>query len=231
MKRLDAFLSAAGVGSRSVLREKIRRGEVTVDGIAVFDPGRHIAGTEEVLVCGQPVAGNFVYLMMNKPLGYVCATSGDANCVTQLVPERFRRRGLFPVGRLDKDTTGLLILTDDGMFGHGITSPKKHLKKIYIATLRDPVDERTVQMFAAGLVLRDGLRTQPANLRILAPNAAEITLYEGKYHQVRRMFAACGNFVQTLKRIGIGQVGLDPALAAGAVRPLTDAEKKMLEKA
>lgn len=231
MKRLDAVLTAAGICSRRQAAEWIRQGYVSVDGQIVRSAALHIPSTARVAVNGQEVATEeFVYLMMNKPLGAVCATSGAEKCVVDWVPKIWSRRGIFPVGRLDKDTSGLLILTNDGVFGHRLTSPHAHVPKVYLAQLQRELDEATICAFEKGMTLRDGLHTLPAKVEAVADRLARVTVYEGKYHQVRRMFAACGNFVCALHREQIGDLVLDSALSAGQVRELTAEEKNLLNK-
>ena len=230
MKRLDAMLSVTGQGSRKECRTWIKKGLVTVNDIVITEPGYYVGEQDTVLLSGRPVFGGYMYLMMNKPVGYVSATCGDERCVLQLVPDIYRHKALFPAGRLDKETSGFLLLTDDGVFGHQVTSPKRHLKKVYIAQLDKAVGDETIHSFAEGVLLRDGYYTKPAIIRVLdKPTIAEVTLYEGKYHQIRRMFAACGHYVQRLERVQIGEVVLDKMLQPGQSRSLTEEEKKLLK--
>ena len=167
--------------------------------------------------------------MLNKPCGFVSTTDADEENVLSFVPSELFRKGMFPVGRLDKDTSGLIFLTNDGAFSHMLTSPSRHVEKEYIATLERPLDEICFEFFAEGMTLKDGFTTRPAKLERLGEKKARVVISEGKYHQVRRMFACCGNRVETLKRVRIGGVELDPTLEEGEVRKLTDEELDLLK--
>ncbi len=224
MERLDKRLSGAGYG-RKEARELIRSGRVTVDGAVAAAPEAKYPDDAVIAVDGQALAGGFVYLMLHKPQGVVSATrDAREKTVLDLLPESLRRRGLFPVGRLDKDTTGLLLLTDDGALAHELLAPKKHVDKTYhveVDGLWDPADAAA---FAAGLTLRDGTACLPAKLEVTGPSAALVTIREGKYHQIKRMCAAVGKPVTALKRLSMGGVTLDPQLAPGQWRELTKSE-------
>lgn len=185
-----------------------------------------------VTVDGQPVnCAPFVYVMLHKPAGVLSATEDkDQLTVLDLLPPELRRRGLFPVGRLDKDTTGLLLLTDDGELAHHLLSPKKHVDKVYLAQVEGRVDGDDVRALAAGMVLADGTRCLPAGLEPLEDGAAcLVTLREGKYHQVKRMLAARGKPVLALHRLRMGPLTLDEALEAGKWRFLTHQEELRLK--
>ena len=165
------------------------------------------------------------YYMMDKPCGVVTASEDrQQRTVLDLVTPQMRKMGLFPVGRLDKDTTGLLLLTNDGDFAHRVISPKKHVPKVYRAEVDGALDETDVAAFADGLVLADGTVCLPATLEMPAPNVGRVTVFEGKYHQVKRMFAARGKPVRALHREQIGALSLDPALPPGGFRELSEAE-------
>ena len=223
MKRLDAVLSACSVGSRSEVKALIRKGKVSVNGTVVRDVSFAVTDSDEVRVNGIVTdTSEFVYLMLNKPCGFVSTTDADEENVLSFVPSELFRKGMFPVGRLDKDTSGLIFLTNDGAFSHMLTSPSRHVEKEYIATLERPLDEICFEFFAEGMTLKDGFTTRPAKLERLGEKKARVVISEGKYHQVRRMFACCGNRVETLKRVRIGGVELDPTLEEGEVRKLTD---------
>lgn len=225
MKRLDAVLSACSVGSRSEVKALIRKGKVSVNGTVVRDVSFAVTDSDEVRVNGIVTdTSEFVYLMLNKPCGFVSTTDADEENVLSFVPSELFRKGMFPVGRLDKDTSGLIFLTNDGAFSHMLTSPSRHVEKEYIATLERPLDEICFEFFAEGMTLKDGFTTRPAKLERLGEKKARVVISEGKYHQVRRMFACCGNRVETLKRVRIGGVELDPTLEEGEVRKLTDEE-------
>ena len=213
MKRLDAVLSACSVGSRSEVKALIRKGKVSVNGTVVRDVSFAVTDSDEVRVNGIVTdTSEFVYLMLNKPCGFVSTTDADEENVLSFVPSELFRKGMFPVGRLDKDTSGLIFLTNDGAFSHMLTSPSRHVEKEYIATLERPLDEICFEFFAEGMTLKDGFTTRPAKLERLGEKKARVVISEGKYHQVRRMFACCGNRVETLKRVRIGGVELDPTL-------------------
>lgn len=230
MKRLDAVLSACSVGSRSEVKALIRKGKVSVNGTVVKDVSFAVTDSDEVRVNGIVTdTSEFVYLMLNKPCGFVSTTDADEENVLSFVPSELFRKGMFPVGRLDKDTSGLIFLTNDGAFSHMLTSPSRHVEKEYIATLERPLDEICFEFFAEGMTLKDGFTTRPAKLDRLGEKKARVVISEGKYHQVRRMFACCGNRVETLKRVRIGGVELDPTLEEGEVRKLTDEELDLLK--
>lgn len=230
MKRLDAVLSACSVGSRSEVKALIRKGKVSVNGTVVRDVSFAVTDSDEVRVNGIVTdTSEFVYLMLNKPCGFVSTTDADEENVLSFVPSELFRKGMFPVGRLDKDTSGLIFLTNDGAFSHMLTSPSRHVEKEYIATLECPLDEICFEFFAEGMTLKDGFTTRPAKLERLGEKKARVVISEGKYHQVRRMFACCGNRVETLKRVRIGGVELDPTLEEGEVRKLTDEELDLLK--
>ncbi len=230
MKRLDAVLSACSVGSRSEVKALIRKGKVSVNGTVVRDVSFAVTDSDEVRVNGIVTdTSEFVYLMLNKPCGFVSTTDADEENVLSFVPSELFRKGMFPVGRLDKDTSGLIFLTNDGAFSHMLTSPSRHVEKEYIATLERSLDEICFEFFAEGMTLKDGFTTRPAKLERLGEKKARVVISEGKYHQVRRMFACCGNRVETLKRVRIGGVELDPTLEEGEVRKLTDEELDLLK--
>lgn len=230
MKRLDSVLSACSVGSRSEVKALIRKGKVSVNGTVVRDVSFAVTDSDEVRVNGIVTdTSEFVYLMLNKPCGFVSTTDADEENVLSFVPSELFRKGMFPVGRLDKDTSGLIFLTNDGAFSHMLTSPSRHVEKEYIATLERPLDEICFEFFAEGMTLKDGFTTRPAKLERLGEKKARVVISEGKYHQVRRMFACCGNRVETLKRVRIGGVELDPTLEEGEVRKLTAEELDLLK--
>ena len=230
MTRLDAVFYACSVGRRSEVKALIRKGKVSVNGTVVRDVSFAVTDSDEVRVNGIVTdTSEFVYLMLNKPCGFVSTTDADEENVLSFVPSELFRKGMFPVGRLDKDTSGLIFLTNDGAFSHMLTSPSRHVEKEYIATLERPLDEICFEFFAEGMTLKDGFTTRPAKLERLGEKKARVVISEGKYHQVRRMFACCGNRVETLKRVRIGGVELDPTLEEGEVRKLTDEELDLLK--
>ena len=233
MERLDKILANTGRWSRKEARELVRAGRVAVDGVTAqaadgkYDPAARFE------VDGETVSGErLVYLMLHKPAGLLSATEDrDQRTVLDLLPEHLRRRGLFPVGRLDKDTEGLLLLTDDGPLGHALLSPKRHVDKVYLARVDGVVDQSDVEALARGMVLGDGLHCLPAGLEPLEDGrVCLVTLREGKYHQVKRMMAARGKPVTYLKRLSMGPLRLDAALAPGEWRPLTREEVLSLSR-
>ena len=230
-ERLDKRLASTGRWSRKEVKELIRQGRVRVDCVPVARPEDRVEEGSAILVDGQEVdCAPFVYLMLHKPSGLLSATEDRRQrTVLDLLPEHLRRRGLFPVGRLDKDTEGLLLLTDDGPLGHALLSPKNHVDKVYFARVDGVLDRSDVEALAEGMALSDGLRCLPAGLEILEDgHSGLVTLREGKYHQVKRMLAARGKPVLYLKRLSMGPLRLDPALALGEWRPLTREEMDAL---
>lgn len=231
MERLDKRLSAAGF-SRKEAGAYIKAGRVTVDGEPVTAPERKIAESAAVAVDGAPLREGFRYVMLHKPAGVVTATQ-DARekTVLDLLPEELRRRGLFPVGRLDKDVTGLVLLTDDGALGHRLTSPRHHVDKVYEVTVDGAFTGEDVAALAAGLKLGDGLQCLPAELRRTdRADTGLLTIREGKFHQVKRMMACLGKPVTALKRLSMGSLTLDERLRPGEWRELTGEERDKLTK-
>ena len=225
--RLDRFISQASGHSRSQVRAMIRAGRVSVDGSVVRDVAWPTPEPARISLDGVPVAAaRPVYLMLHKPSGVLSATR-DAHQATvmQILPPVLRRR-VHPVGRLDKATTGLLLLTDDGQWSHRISSPRHHCAKRYRAHLAEPLVADAEERLALGLELRgDRARTRPARLQRVGPNEVCIEVTEGRYHLVRRLFAALGNRVEALHRERIGGLELDPALAPGQWRRLSAPER------
>ncbi|MCC8075404.1 MAG: 16S rRNA pseudouridine(516) synthase [Clostridiales bacterium] len=230
--RLDKLLADTGLWSRKEARDLIRRGQVTVDGAVVKQPEAKVDPAQSSLTAaGQPVVWQkYTYIMMNKPGGVLTATEDRRQpTVLDLLPQELRRKQLRPVGRLDKDTEGLLLLTDDGALAHRLLAPKSHVDKVYYAETEGTVDEDDVAAFAAGMTLGDGLVCQSAGLERLGPDRCLVTLREGKFHQVKRMLAARGKPVQYLKRLSMGALTLDEALEPGAWRPLTEEETRKVK--
>ncbi len=228
--RLDRYVSHAAKVSRKQARELIRGGRVVADGVVVRDVSYHADDSADIRYDGAPLLPPArCYLMLHKPAGLVSATR-DASQPTVLscLPAALAAR-VHLVGRLDKDTTGLLLLTDDGAWSHAISAPRAHCAKAYVARLAAPLVADAEQRLAHGLLLRGETRpTRPATLVRLADDRVRIVVSEGRYHQVRRMFAALGNRVTALHREAIGALALDPALAPGEWRPLSDAERMAL---
>lgn len=227
MVRLDKYICDLGISGRSEARRMIRDGRVAVDGEPVRECDRKIdADAAKVCVDGAETSyRRFHYYMMDKPAGILTATADKkAPTVTELLPPEARRMDVFPVGRLDKDTTGLLLLTDDGGFAHRIISPKSEIRKRYRAEVQGVPDETDVLAFQGGLVLGDGTKCLPAELEITGTSLCFVTVMEGKYHQVKRMLASRGKPVVSLRRLSVGGLKLDEDLGAGGVRELTESE-------
>ena len=228
MERLDKQLASTGRWSRKEVRELVRQGRVLVNGVPAARPEAKVSPEDRLTVDGEAVdCARFVYVMMHKPAGLLSATEDKRQkTVVDLLPPELQRRGLFPVGRLDKDTTGLLLLTDDGALAHELLSPKKHIDKVYLAKVEGKIDREDVAALAGGMVLGDGLHCLPAGLEPLEDGSrCLVTLREGKYHQVKRMLAARGKPVCYLKRLSMGPLKLDESLEKGEWRPLTDGER------
>ena len=231
MERLDKLLAGTGRWSRKEVKELVRTGRVRVNGVLAakaedkHDPNSVFTVDGEQVFCGE-----LVYIMLHKPAGVLSATE-DARqqTVIDLLPEHLRRIGLFPVGRLDKDTEGLLLLTNDGPLGHELLAPKKHVDKTYFVRVDGQLNREDTQAFLAGMTLEDGYTCLSAGLEVLEdPSEGLVTLREGKYHQIKRMLAARGKPVVYLKRLTMGPLVLDEALDLGQWRELTSEEKKML---
>ena len=226
LMRLDKLLGDLGIASRSELRQMIKRGRVTVDGRAVTAPETKVDSGSCIALDGETLRyKSFRYYMMDKPAGVLSATEDSRQkTVLDLVSPEMRRMGLFPVGRLDKDTSGLLLLTNDGDFAHRVISPKSGIKKRYYARVEGELTERDREAFRQGLVLGDGTQCLPAELELLGQGACLVTVMEGKYHQVKRMLAARGKPVLYLKRLAMGPLQLEVGLMPGQCRLLTDQE-------
>lgn len=231
MERLDKIISETGKKSRREVREMVRQGRVLVDGKPAPAADMKVdPQTAVILLDGEPLGyEKFTYVMLHKPAGVLTATEDRRQeTVLDLLPPELRRRALSPVGRLDKDTEGLLLLTNDGQLAHRLLSPKSHVDKVYYARVDGALEPGDIAAFAAGMTLGDGLACLPAGLEILSPTEALVTLREGKFHQVKRMLAARGKPVLYLKRLSMGRLRLDPALAPGAWRMLTEEERSAL---
>ncbi|MCW8917366.1 MAG: 16S rRNA pseudouridine(516) synthase RsuA [Gammaproteobacteria bacterium] len=228
--RLDKRLSHATGLTRSRAQITIRRGQVTVDGTVVRDPAFKVAPQAQVAWRECEVASpGHRYYMLNKPQGVICATSDESHRTVLDLLDIDNKKGLHVAGRLDIDTTGLVLISDDGDWSHRITAPRHKCPKRYRVTLVAPLDPASVAQFAEGMVLRnEAKKTQPAMLEILTPTDVRLTISEGKYHQVKRMFAAIGNHVTALHREAIGALQLDERLALGEYRPLSEAERMLL---
>lgn len=223
--RLDKIVSDTLLVSRSEARNIVRSGRVCVDGSVVTQPQAK-AGAAGVKIDGAPAdARKHRYFMMDKPAGVVTAAEDRRDgTVMDLVPREYRRLSLFPVGRLDRDTTGLLILTNDGDFAHRVISPKSGIRKKYLAKTEGKLGEEDIKAFADGIVLGDGTRCLPAGLELAGDGYCEVTVSEGKYRQVRRMLASRGAPVIMLRRLSVGGLKIDEKLGPGGIRELSAAE-------
>lgn len=227
--RLDKYLADMGIGTRNEIKEKIKKGQVTVNGKTAKKPEtRVVPGKDVISVNGCEVGyAAYEYYMLNKPAGYVSATEDNLHkTVLDLIADK-KRKDLFPVGRLDIDTEGLLLITNDGELSHKLLAPKKHVEKTYYAKIRGRVGAEDVAKFIDGLDIGEAKKTMPAALVILKAgeiSEIEVTIMEGKFHQVKRMFEAVGKEVLYLKRLSMGTLMLDESLALGEYRTLTDEE-------
>ncbi len=230
--RIDKFLSECGLASRKESAKAAKCGGITVNGTVVKDASLHIDPEKDtVTFLGKRVEyRRFVYILLNKPEGYVSATEDKLHpFVTELLPEEYRRMGLFPVGRLDKDTTGLMLLTNDGQNAHRLLSPKHHVEKEYRFTCKVPLSPDAERIFSEGITLSDGYECKSAVLLSDANRmGGRITLTEGKYHQIKRMLGAIDNRILTLERIRFATLSLSEQLPRGAWRMLTEAEVQAL---
>ena len=232
MERIDKIIASQGIYSRSDVKSLISKKRVAIDGETVksanvkADPEKSV-----ITIDGRPLTiKKNVYIMMNKPKGYVSATEDRYHqTVLELMPTDFAGRDLFPAGRLDRDTTGLMIITDDGVLAHNILAPKKHVQKIYHVELDIPVTEEMARGFAEGVELNDGV-CKEAGLEITGEKTAKVTLKEGRYHQIKRMFGCYGAKVVELHRLAMGNLHLPEDLPVGACRELTEDELKLLQQ-
>ncbi|HAC5794637.1 TPA: rRNA pseudouridine synthase [Listeria monocytogenes] len=230
--RLDKLLSHTGFGSRKEVKPLLKSGAVVVNGTIQKDSKTQVnPDKDQITVHGTPVVyQEFVYFILHKPQNVVSATEDNVSeTVIDLLAQEDTLTDPFPVGRLDKDTEGLLIITNDGTLAHNLLSPKKHIDKTYYAKIDGDVTAADVEAFAAGIELDDGYTCKPASLEIITPNEINVTIQEGKFHQVKRMFAARGKTVSYLKRISMGNLQLDESLELGEYRPLTEAELAILQ--
>ena len=233
--RIDKLISESGIASRREAARVARAGGVLVDGTPVRDLSVHIdPESTTVTYLGREITyRKYTYVMLNKPEGYVSATEDSRlPVVTELLSEELQRQELFPVGRLDRDTVGLMILTNNGRLAHELLSPRHHVKKVYRFTAAEPLVDGAEELFLTGVTLADGYECKSAVLSLSeARTSGEITLTEGKYHQIKRMIASTDNRVTSLERISFGGIALDDSLARGDWRFLTDEEIYKLEHA
>lgn len=224
--RLDKYISSVTDLSRMQVKRALKSAGVTVNGVATNDQKFMVKADDEVVFNGELLReAKPRYFMLNKPEGYVCATKDKTNMTVLELLEEDNLETLHAAGRLDIDTTGLVLITDDGQWSHRVTSPKKDCKKVYYIETIEPIEEKTAELFREGVMLKGEMRpTLPAELVMVHEQAARLTISEGKYHQVKRMFAVAGNKVELLHRERIGGIELDEDLEPGEYRALTDSE-------
>ncbi|MEH7181318.1 pseudouridine synthase [Neobacillus vireti] len=234
--RIDKMLANLGYGSRKEVKQLLKSGAVKIDDVIVKDAKQHVDTNKQIVTLNGEVIEyrEFIYLMMNKPQGVLSATEDSVGeTVIDLLELEDQVYEPFPVGRLDKDTEGLLLITNDGQLAHRLLSPKKHVPKTYFAVIDREVTDEDIRAFAEGVTLDDGYETKPGELKILKSGIRsdiELTITEGKFHQVKRMFEAVGRKVVYLKRISMGPLPLDETLELGEYRELTDEEVQLLKE-
>lgn len=233
-QRLDKVLSNFGFGSRTEIKSAVKNGVVLVDGKLVKDSGLYVDPVENVIEMNGIKLNyrKYIYLMMNKPKGVISATTDNKQkTVFDILPEKYKCFELFPAGRLDIDTEGLVLMTNDGQLSHEILSPKKHVPKQYYADVLGVVDEQDIEAFSQGVTLEDGYNTLPAKLEIIKSGEISeilLTIVEGKFHQVKRMFEAVDKKVIYLKRLSMGKLRLDETLELGECKELGEADIQLL---
>lgn len=233
LERLDKALANFGIGTRKEVKNLIREGKVAINGITATEPEAKISFQDQITVGGEFLdRREFYYYMIYKPVGCISATDDPREkTVMEYLPERMQNMDLFPIGRLDKDSEGLLIITNDGQTCHRLTSPKHNIWKLYTVRMDGKLDEKDIASFQKGVVLEDGYRSMPADLEILESGAvslARVRLQEGKFRQIRRMLKMLGKEVTYLKREKMGDLELDPSLAPGEWRELREDEIQLL---
>lgn len=231
-ERLDKLISSSGKYTRSESSKLIRSGAVCVNGVSIKNPASKADGNADVITINSQrfIYKKHIYIMMNKPEGVISASdSPNDRTVIDLLPDELKRPGLFPAGRLDRDTTGFMLITDDGDFAHRILSPKRHVSKTYRVTLREDITEDEAEMIRTGLML-NGEKLLPAKVKKLdGEHVYEVVLKEGRYHQIKRMFARLSNEVVALERTAMGNLTLDIALKRGDAREMTAEEITQVE--
>lgn len=227
--RIDKYLADMGVGSRSEIKTLLKKGEVTLNDHRVKAAKTQINLYEDRITVNQKVIAYepFVYLMLNKPKGVISATKDDRHKTLLDLINDYQHLDLFPVGRLDKDTEGLILITNNGKFNHLLMSPQHHVSKTYYVETKHVIEENTINIFKEGIPLKEG-KLKPASLEIIESNSAKITITEGKFHQIKRMFHYVNNEVTYLKRLKIAELTLDETLPPGGYRKLTEVDFQRL---
>ncbi len=232
MIRLDKYLSDSGKGTRSEVKKIIKSGLITVNNTVIKDSSVKIDPLNDIIKFKNNIVNysKYIYIMLNKPRGVISATE-DKSCKTviDILPDKYKNKGLFPIGRLDKDTLGLLLLSNDGEFAHNTLSPKKHIQKTYYAEFEGSLPDDAVNQFSKGIELKDFV-CKGAELNILSESSAIVKISEGKYHQVKRMFKALGCNITYLKRTAFGEIELDNSLKEGECRKLNENEMKYIKQ-
>lgn len=231
--RIDKYLSNSGIGTRKEVKQYIKNGLILLNDKVVLKSTQQVdENKDNIKFKNQEIIyKKYIYLMMNKPQGYISATKDYNDTVLDLLDEKFQNKDIFPVGRLDKDTEGLLILTNDGKLAHELLSPKKKVDKKYYAKVDNILSEEDIDKFKDGIYLeKEQYLTMPAKLEIISNYECYVYIKEGKYHQVKRMLKSCGKEVLYLKRISMGNVNLDETLDSGQYRELTEKEIEILKK-
>lgn len=235
MERLDKIIASQGKLSRNDVKKMVKDGRITVDGATVKKADIKVDAEKSVIALDGNLLNykKHIYIMLNKPQGVISASNDKTQkTVVDLVPPELYRDGLFPAGRLDGDTIGFVLITDDGDFAHRILSPKNHIMKTYHAVLKAPLTHSDIEAFHKGIELSDGTLCLEAEVKMISENppTAEVKICEGKYHQVKRMFAALGNKVLDLRRVKMGELHLDESLSEGECREITNEELLLIQK-
>ncbi len=233
MERLDKLFSSTAIFSRKECLIAVKKGRITVNGTVVKDPSVKVDSEKDVILLDgkAPEFKKFVYIMLNKPSGVVSATEdGAQKTVIDILPESFKRDGLFPCGRLDKDTVGLVIITNDGVSAHKKLAPKSKTEKVYYFEIADEILGGQVELIEKGVTLKDGYTVCPCKVKMLSKTSGYITLTEGKYHEIKRIFGSLGNKITYLKRVSFGKIVLDENLEEGKARYLTKQEEEFFTK-
>lgn len=233
MERLDKLFSSTAIFSRKECLIAVKKGRITVNGTVVKDPSVKVDSEKDVILLDgkAPEFKKFVYIMLNKPSGVVSATEdGAQKTVIDILPESFKRDGLFPCGRLDKDTVGLVIITNDGVSAHKKLAPKSKTEKVYYFEIADEILGGQIELIEKGVTLKDGYTVSPCKVKMLSKTSGYITLTEGKYHEIKRIFGSLGNKITYLKRVSFGKIVLDENLEEGKARYLTKQEEDFFTK-